>query len=58
MMDEYTKYLKIAKAKGWVIPVNKVFGEQAWIDYWKAFQAYDNGETEGRPIVPHRSGRA
>lgn len=53
---EFDRLLKKAKKKGWTVPVNNVFGDDAWVRYWRAMEEHERNPDSGRPIAPHRSG--
>ncbi len=53
--QEYRLLYALARKKGWHTPSAHVFGKRACIDYWRACEAYENGQSEGRPVRPHRS---
>lgn len=54
--NEYNHWLCVARAKGWVLPVDYAFPDHAWISYWQRMDRYERGEQRGRPVPPHRSG--
>ena len=54
--DEYNTWWRIARRKGWKIPVNIAFPDHSWLAYWQSMDAYERGESRGRPVPPHRSG--
>lgn len=47
-----------AKIDGLVVPINDVFSQEAWVHYWQQCELARQGLIEGRPVVPHRTGRS
>ncbi len=45
-----------AERNGWTIPVNDVFSQEAWVQYWQRCELAKKGLIEGRPVAPHRTG--
>jgi len=56
-MNEYKKYRRLALKHGWKVPTNSVFPDESWVTYWKGMEAYYVNPDNGRPIIPHRTGR-
>lgn len=54
--EEYNTWWRVARRKGWKLPVNTAFPDHSWLGYWQAMDRYEHGETDGRPVPPHRSG--
>lgn len=55
--SEYNTWWRTARRKGWKLPVNNAFPDHSWVAYWQAMDRYEHGESAGRPVPPHRSGR-
>lgn len=57
-MNEYEHYKAMAERKGWAMPRISRTWDQAWLNYWKACEEYEQDPSGGRPVRPHRSGGA
>lgn len=64
----YIDWKREAAGRGWQIPpegshVSHPDWHEAWVRYWQAMDDYEekiaSGDQDpGRPVVPHRTGRA
>jgi hypothetical protein len=51
----YNNLWKLAREKGWKIPINNAFSDASWVAYWLGCQRLEKDPSAGRPVVPHRS---
>ena len=54
----YDDWHALAASKGWKVPMNDAFPKYSWIAFWKACDNYERNPESGRPVPPHRTGRA
>lgn len=56
--NEYDYYHEMAVNNNWSIPSTDLFSDEVWLRYWTEMEAYHTDKSRGRPIVPHRTGKA
>ena len=61
MRSEYDKRKHKAELRGWKVPPEGSHTDQenwwvAWMSYWDQMGIYEQDQSGGRPVIPHRSG--